>query len=116
MNRKEAKMSLDRGYRLTHRHFSDDEWIEKSKEYSGRYLFEDGNVGLIDDFWKYRKSDSFDTDWSIKPQYAISTVFTLRHKPSIFSEEIIDEVVIIKEYRLNAYCLSKNISDERQSR
>ena len=75
MNRKEAKMSLDRGYRLTHRHFSGDEWVENSQEYPGKYLFENGNVCSPDAFWRFRNNDNFDKDWSIKPKYAIGHKF-----------------------------------------
>ena len=34
----------------------------------------------------------------------------LRHKPSIFSEDIIDEVVEIKDYDKNEYCLTNHLT------
>lgn len=95
MNRKEAKHCLKLGNKLIHRHFSDDEWVQKSKDYIGKYEFEDGNVCTPDDFWNHRNSDSFDKDWSVKAEFPKGHNFILRHKPSIWSEDIIDEEVRI---------------------
>jgi len=45
MTKEEAIQALNEGKKVTHRYFSDDEWVEKLAD--GRYRFEDGCFILV---------------------------------------------------------------------
>ena len=56
MNNTQAKEALEQGMKLTHSYFTGKEWV---KQHSGtQYIFEDGVVQDIEEFWNMRQ------DWS----------------------------------------------------
>jgi len=62
MNKDQAKLALLQGKKLSHRYFSQGEWV---KLYSStQYIFEDGCISRIDLFWSIRNGNSWDRDWS----------------------------------------------------
>jgi hypothetical protein len=65
VNKAEAKQALEDGKRLTHRHFSKDEWVEKAKYRVARYVFEDGCITKINEFWNHRVHENWNSDWEI---------------------------------------------------
>jgi hypothetical protein len=63
MTKQEAISEMLKGNKVTHRHFSDDEWVTALSP--SVYLFEDGvkvDAGL---FWEDRSSSAFESDWEI---------------------------------------------------
>lgn len=63
MTKDEAIQAMKEGHKVTHRHFSDDEWITMK---DGKIIDENGYKLYAVEFWFYRESDSFKTGWSIK--------------------------------------------------
>ena len=51
MNKKEALNLMDMGLRITHKHFSDNEWISKDL---GKIITENGYRHDFSEFWSYR--------------------------------------------------------------
>lgn len=64
MTKEEALRELFAGKKITHRYFSDDEWITfKSEE--EKLELEDGAKCSLHEFFMYRRGDEWETDWSI---------------------------------------------------
>ncbi|MGR5451968.1 hypothetical protein ACP3V3_19840 [Vibrio sp. PNB22_3_1] len=63
MTRQEAIDALKEGALITHKHFTETEWV---KGHRGKYLFEDGVKCTPDEFWSSRSDEAFDEDWSYK--------------------------------------------------
>jgi hypothetical protein len=63
MTRFEAAQALKEGKKLTHYHFTPDEWVKGDGD--GMYLMEDGVRCTAAEFWKWRQNPAFDIDWEI---------------------------------------------------
>lgn len=64
MTKLEAIEQMKAGHKLTHRNFTDDEWITSNK--SGTiFIFEDGVECSTQEFWRWRTHKSWDSDWEI---------------------------------------------------
>lgn len=63
MTKQEAIAAMKEGYKVTHRYFSDDEWVTME---GSKFLFEDGCKVPYDLFWQDRISPAWDIDWEIK--------------------------------------------------
>lgn len=64
MTKEEAIVMMKAGQKLTHRHFSDDEWVASNP--SGTiYTLEDGVKCPPNEFWRWRTDTAWDTDWEI---------------------------------------------------
>ena len=62
MNREEAIRAFKQGKKMTHRMFSDGEFVFLNAD--GMYEFEDGHKMSHFDFWQMRNSATFQNDWS----------------------------------------------------
>ena len=62
MNEQEMLEAVRAGQKVTHRWFSDDEWMTMENE---MFVFEDGVRCSQEEFWKYREGLGFREDWSI---------------------------------------------------
>ena len=62
MNIHEAQAALKQGKKLTHRYFTDDEWILQQGIY---IICEDGAQIEAEGFWKYRVSADWFNDWRV---------------------------------------------------
>lgn len=63
MTKAEAIEEMKKGNKVTHRHFTDDEWVTMGT--NGKMVLEDGVELPPHEFWKWRTDESFNTDWSI---------------------------------------------------
>ena len=63
MTKQEAIQAMNEGKKVTHQHFTDDEWMKLAAP--GLYEFEDGYEWPSLSFWEDRKDDSWETGWSI---------------------------------------------------
>jgi len=62
MNKQQAIDAMLQGKKVTHRFFTDDEWVTMNEQ--GEIVSEDGvNHGLY--FWKLRSHADWETDWNI---------------------------------------------------
>jgi hypothetical protein len=64
MTREEAKKAVADGQKITHKYFLSDEYIT-STDGGKTYQDEVGNKVSAEEFWKWRLSYIFDTEWSI---------------------------------------------------
>jgi hypothetical protein len=62
MTKDEAISAMKEGKKVTHRHFTDKEWISMK---DGRILTEDGYNHDAREFWSYRKDKAFEEDWEL---------------------------------------------------
>lgn len=62
MTKKEAIQEMRKGYKITHVHFSDNEWMTIK---DGKLLLEDGVVCSISEFFSWRQDDSWEEGYSI---------------------------------------------------
>ena len=62
MSKDEAIKAMRDGMKVTHRHFSSEEWM---KETGRLYEFEDGCLCEFEEFWRYREDDSWLEGWKI---------------------------------------------------
>lgn len=60
MSRSEAIQALSEGKKVTHRYFTDDEFIYQEGSY---YVDKDGNKLEPELFWKDRENEGFETGW-----------------------------------------------------
>lgn len=63
MTKAEAIACMKSGKKVTHRHFSDHEWI--TMQGNIYILTEDGYSISAEDFWRYRTGEAFEIDWCI---------------------------------------------------
>jgi hypothetical protein len=63
MSKDEAIEAMINGAKVTHQHFSPDEWI--TMEGNLTIITEEGYSCDSDEFWRYREGAGFDEDWSI---------------------------------------------------
>lgn len=64
MTKAEAISQMKAGKKITHRHFSNNEWM--SSDSTGRqYTLEDGVKCSSDEFWKWRTNESWNEDFEI---------------------------------------------------
>lgn len=62
MTKDEAIKAMGEGKKLTHKNFTDNEWVT---EISGNYEFEDGCRCIQIEFWRFRHGSNWDRNWSI---------------------------------------------------
>ena len=62
MTKTDAIIAINAGYKLTHKHFTSEEWI---RQFGLMYEFEDGCQCSHEEFWLYRDDDSWQKDWKI---------------------------------------------------
>jgi len=62
MTRDQAIKAIQEGKRLTHRHFSPEEWVTCDGDY---YKFEDGGKCPKDEFWGLRTGLPWEDGWSL---------------------------------------------------
>ena len=62
MTKQAAIEAMKSGEKVTHRFFEYNEWITMKNEF---IVSEDGCVYKSKEFWSVRKSDYWNTDWSI---------------------------------------------------
>jgi len=62
MTRTEAIESMENGNKVTHRLFTQEEWMKIT---GNKYEFEDGCFCRFDEFWLYREDESWQDCWSI---------------------------------------------------
>lgn len=66
MTKTEAIQQMQKGVRITHEWFSDQEWMTIK---DGKILLEDGLKCSSDEFWSYRTNESWNDGYSLfKPQ------------------------------------------------
>ncbi len=63
MTKTEAILALKEGKRLTHEHFTQEEWVKMGNE--GQMILEDGVEITPDEFWRWRQNESWNTGWEI---------------------------------------------------
>ncbi len=63
LSKSEAIQAMREGKKVTHRYFSNDEWVTLTA--TGLYLFEDGVVCPSLLFWQDRQGEYWETDWSL---------------------------------------------------
>ena len=64
MTKDQALRELHNGNKITHRHFSDDEWMMLIGNRC-LYAFEDGCLCEPKEFWKWRTDDSWEDGWKL---------------------------------------------------
>lgn len=62
MTREEAIEQMKQGKKVTHRYFSNDEWMTIE---NGKFLLEDGVRISFEEFWLYRYQDSWKDGYEI---------------------------------------------------
>ena len=65
MTKSEAIEALRNGNKITHRHFSPEEFVMLATDGSGRYETEEGYLISPAIFWSDRRNPTFNTDWEI---------------------------------------------------
>ena len=64
MTKLEAIEQMKLGKRLTHRYFTNDEWV-KSDQDGSTIILEDGVCCSPNDFWQWRTDEAWNSDWEI---------------------------------------------------
>lgn len=62
MTKQEAIKAMRAGKKLTHRHFTPNEFITIKL---GRIVDENGYSFNANEFWSFRTAETFDTDWKL---------------------------------------------------
>jgi len=65
LTKQEAIQLMQEGKCITHRHFSPSEWMRMNK--NGKILFEDGVECSVNEFFLWRKGESWESGYSIYP-------------------------------------------------
>lgn len=63
MNKQEAIQAMEEGKAVTHRLFTDEEWMKKLNRTT--YEFEDGVLCPVSEFWAFRSIDEWEEGWDI---------------------------------------------------
>ena len=66
MTKAEALQALDEGKKITHQHFTPNEYVQKK---GNSYIFEDGVICTIQEFWKWRNHASWLDGWELFQEY-----------------------------------------------
>lgn len=64
MTKGEAILAMCEGKKVTHEHFSAEEWV-KSNQDGSIYILEDGVECSPAEFWRWRTDESYNTGWEI---------------------------------------------------
>ena len=64
MTRAEAEQAIKEGSKVTHEHFTTDEFVTLAAD-GTHYEFEDGCLCEKDEFWYYRQGESFNDGWAL---------------------------------------------------
>ena len=65
MTKEEAIQAMKEGKKVTHRFFTDDEFVRQPKPEIDEYEFEDGVVTSNILFWHFRKEEYWNDGWEI---------------------------------------------------
>ena len=65
MTKEEALTLLNKGVKIAHIHFTDQEWIKKHPKSTKHYLDEAGNVIGANDFWRWRTAPRWQENWKV---------------------------------------------------
>jgi hypothetical protein len=63
MTKAEAIQAMSEGKKVTHYHFTPEEWMAMTSD--GKYLFEDDVKCSPVEFWRWRTDPTYDNDWSL---------------------------------------------------
>lgn len=63
MTKEEAIKLMELGALLTHKSFSEEEWVTIDSD--GSYLFEDGVKCAPEEFWQWRQDESWEIGWKV---------------------------------------------------
>ena len=63
MTKEEALQAMKEGKKVTHKYFSNDEFMELT--IGGNYKFEDGNIATPQNFWAHRSESFWNNGWRI---------------------------------------------------
>lgn len=63
MTKQEAIQAMMQGTKVTHRYFQPNEWITMRGKFT--IVTEEGYKVDADEFWSYRKTESWENDWSV---------------------------------------------------
>ncbi len=66
MTKQQAIEAMKTGEKLTHRYFSEGEWVSMKGNFT--MIFEDGCKIDSDTFWNDRKGEGFNNDWELFEQ------------------------------------------------
>lgn len=61
MDKAQAIAEMKKGKKLTHKYFTEDEWVTIGV--NGQYVLEDGVECSFYEFWRWRQSEAFNSDW-----------------------------------------------------
>lgn len=64
MTKQEALQAMREGNKVTHKYFTDDEWV-KSNQDGTILILEDGVECSPAEFWRWRTDEYWNNDWSI---------------------------------------------------
>ena len=62
MNKEEAIKAMQEGKKVTHRSFTDEEWMTMK---DGKILTEEGYTHPFEEFWFWRKDPGWEKDYSL---------------------------------------------------
>ncbi|HEY8936605.1 MAG TPA: hypothetical protein VIM65_15360 [Cyclobacteriaceae bacterium] len=65
MTKAEAQVAIEKGRKVTHEYFSNNEWVTVDKTNPSFYLFEDDVRQRAKSFWEMRIDDAWNEGWSI---------------------------------------------------
>lgn len=65
LTKEEAIQAMKDGHKVTHRHFTSDEYMFMPNPRANKYQFEDGVSMLAYEFWQIRSDPSYLTGWSL---------------------------------------------------
>jgi hypothetical protein len=63
MTKEEAIQEMIAGKKVTHRHFTPEEWVTMGTY--GQMVLEDGVECSPFEFWRWRTDESYETDWEL---------------------------------------------------
>ena len=63
MTKDDAIKAMQAGEKVTHNHFTPDEWMRINNV--GRYEFEDNATCTASSFWEFRPDDSWQCGWKV---------------------------------------------------
>jgi hypothetical protein len=96
LTKDEAIEAMLKGKKVTHLYFTDNEWTKLNGSFE--IEFEDGVKINVDDFWKDRKMEGWQTGWSIYPEQSLpSKEETIKEENTRLKERIEGMEVVLRE-------------------
>lgn len=83
LNRQEATDALKSGKKLTHSYFPDGEWVIMM---GNLMIFEDTQTQHIDDFWRLRPGEFWNSGWSIIDERRYKSLDDMKSRMQILDE------------------------------